>query len=81
MPPPWILIWVTLQYTLVISNSTFDDHLCQLGTVLQRLCRAGLKINAEKSSFFSPEIEYLGFLLIKERIKLVQKKIQAVLDL
>ena len=49
--------------------------------VLQRLHRAGLKINAEKSSFFAPEIEYLGYLLIKDGIKPVQKKIQAVLDL
>ena len=46
-----------LDDLLVISNSTFEDHLRQLSTVLQRLHRAGLKINAEKSSFFSPEIE------------------------
>ena len=70
-----------LDDLLVISNSTFEDHLRQLSTVLQRLRRAGLKINAEKSSFFSPEIEYLGYLLTKEGIKPVQKKIQAVLDL
>ena len=70
-----------LDNLLVISNSTFEDHLRQLSTVLRRLRRAGLKINAEKSSFFSPEIEYLGYLLTKEGIKPVQKKIQAVLDL
>jgi len=70
-----------LDDLLVISNSTFEDHLRQLSTVLQRLRRAGLKINAEKSSFFSPEIEYLGYLLTKEGIKPVQNKIQAVLDL
>ena len=55
-----------LDDLLIISNSTFEDHLRQLSTVLQRLRRAGLKINAEKSSFFSPEIEYLGYLLTKE---------------
>ena len=31
--------------------------------------------------FFAPEIEYLGYLLTKDGIKPVQKKIQAVLDL
>ena len=70
-----------LDDLLIISNSTFEDHLRQLSTVLQRLRRARLKINAEKSSFFSPEIEYLGYLLTKEGIKPAQKKIQAVLDL
>ena len=38
-----------LDDLLIISNSTFEDHLHQLSTVLQRLRRAGLKINAEKS--------------------------------
>ena len=41
--------------------------------------REGLKINAEKSSFFAPVLEYLGYLLIKDGVKLIQKK-QAVLD-
>ena len=32
-------------------------------------------------SFFAPEIEYLGYMLTKDGIKPVQKKVQAVLDL
>ena len=40
-----------------------------------------MKINVEKSAFFAPEIEYLGYLLTKEGIKPVLNKIQAVLDL
>ena len=50
-------------------NSTFEDHLCQLQVVLRRLRRAGLKVNAEKSSFFAPEIEYLDYMLTKDGIK------------
>ena len=70
-----------LDDLLIISNSTFEEHLQQLVTVLKRLQRAGLKINAEKSFFFAPEIEYLGYMLTKEGVKPVQKKVQAVLDL
>ena len=69
-----------LDDLLITSNSTFEDHLCQLHVVLWRLRRAGLKVNAEKSSF-APEIEYLGYLLTKDGIKPVQKKVQAALDL
>ena len=70
-----------LDDLLIISNSSFEDHLQQLKVVLQRLRRVGLKVNAEKSSFFAPEIEYLGYMLTKDGIKPVQKKVQAVLDL
>ena len=70
-----------LDDLLIISNSTFEEHLHQLVVVLKRLRSAGLKINAEKSFFFAPEIEYLGYMLTKEGVKPVQKKVQAVLDL
>ena len=70
-----------LDDLLIISNGSFDDHLQQLDTVLHRLRLVGLKINVEKSAFFAPEIEYLGYLLTKEGIKPVLNKIQAVLDL
>ena len=70
-----------LDDLLIISNGSFDDHLQQLDTVLHRLHIAGLKTNVEKSAFFAPEIEYLGYLLTKEGIKPVLNKIQAVLDL
>ena len=70
-----------LDDLLIISNGSFSNHLRQLDTVLSRLRTAGLKINAEKSAFFAPEIEYLGYLLTKDGIKPVPNKVQAVLDL
>ena len=51
-----------LDDLLIISNGSFDDHLQQLDTVLNRLCLAGLKINVEKSAFFAPEMKYLEYL-------------------
>ncbi len=38
-----------LDDLLVICNAVFEEHLSQLTTVLRRLRRAGLKVNAEKS--------------------------------
>ena len=49
-----------LDDLLIISNLTFEDHLCQLQIVFWRLRRVGPNINAEKSSFFAPETKYLG---------------------
>ena len=52
-----------------------------LRVVFKRLRRVGLKMNAEKLSFFVPEIKCLGHILTKDDINPVQKKVQAILDI
>jgi hypothetical protein len=47
--------------------------------VLRRLCNAGLKVNAEKSTFCALEIEYLGYVLTRDGIKPLSNKVQASL--
>ncbi len=56
-------------------------HLDKLEEVLKRLCDAGLKVNADKLTFCSLEIEYLGYILTREGIKPQNKKVQAILAL
>ena len=41
---------------LIISKTTWDDHLTKLETVLKRLKKAGLKVNAKKSFFGKQEL-------------------------
>jgi hypothetical protein len=53
----------------------------KMETVLTRLRDAGLKVNAAKSSICAHEIEYLGCILTRERIKPQPKKVQAILVL
>jgi hypothetical protein len=48
---------------LCISRNSLKDHLEKLEEVLRRLCDAGLKVNADKSTFCALEIEYLGYVL------------------
>lgn len=66
---------------LIISKGGWDQHLAHLETILQRLQQKGLKINANKSSFGSHEVEYLGYWISRQGIQPVAKKIQAVLAL
>ncbi len=49
--------------------------------MLARLRDTGLKVNAAKTSFCTHEIEYLGYILTREGIKLQPKKVQAILEL
>jgi hypothetical protein len=66
---------------LIITRRTLDEHLQKMETVLTRLCDAGLKVNAAKSSFCAHEIEYLGYILTREGIKPQPKKVQVILAL
>ncbi len=50
-------------------------------TVLTRLRDVGLNDNVAKSSFCAHEIEYLGYILTRERIKPQPKKVQVILAL
>ena len=67
-----------LDDLLVLTSSSWDDHLDKLERVLQRLQAAGLKINANKSFFGRPELEYLGHWVTREGIKPMPQKIQAI---
>ena len=40
-----------LDDLLVLYNTTLKDHIDQLRTILRSLQKAGLRVNAEKSSF------------------------------
>jgi hypothetical protein len=66
---------------LIITRRKLDKHLQRMETVLTRLCDAGLKVNAAKSSFCAHEIEYLGYILTREGIKPQPKMVQAILAL
>ncbi len=62
-----------------ISRSSFEDHLKKLKEVLRRLCNGSLKVNTEKLTICALEIEYLGYILIREGIKPQTNKVQAIL--
>ncbi len=68
-----------LDDLLCISRSSLEDHVEKLEEVLRCLCDAGLKVNAEKSTFCTLEIEYLGYILTRDGIKPQSNKVQAIL--
>ena len=67
-----------LDDLLCISRSSLEDHLKKLYKVLRHLRDAGLKVNAEKSTFCALEIEYLGYILTRDGIKPQSNKVQAI---
>ena len=45
---------------ILCYGKSFSEHLENLGTVLKRLRQFGVKLRAEKCSFFKSEVKYLG---------------------
>jgi hypothetical protein len=64
---------------LCISRSSLEDNLEKLEEVHGHLRDVGIKVNAEKSTFCTVEIEYLGYVLTREGIKPQSNKVQAIL--
>ncbi len=67
-----------LDDLLCISKLSLEDHLEIIEEVLRGLHDAGLKVNAEKSTFCTLETEYLGYVLTRDGIKPQGNKVQAI---
>ena len=65
----------------ILTTTTWEEHLIHIDTVLQRLKDTGLKVNGLKSFFGRSEIEYLGYMLTRNGVKPVQKKVDAILSI
>ena len=69
---------VYIDDLLVITKGTFEEHLETLRQVFQ-LCRQNnIQVNAKKSHFFAPKLEYLGLILSAEGIRADPKKVEAI---
>ena len=56
----WDSVFVYLDDILIVSNS-MENHLRDVGLVLDKLGEAGLRLKPSKCSFARKEVEYLGF--------------------
>jgi hypothetical protein len=66
---------------LLVSKTTFLNHLFEPDEVLRRMRLAGLKINAKKSFFAKDKLEHLGHWVTREGIQPMPKKADAMMHL
>eukprot|EP00957_Ditylum_brightwellii_P205605 15344593-Ditylum_brightwellii.AAC.1 len=59
-------VQVHIDDSLLITNGDWESHLKKIDKVLDRLKRAGLKVNAKKSLISCQELEYLGHWVTKQ---------------
>lgn len=63
---------------IIVYSKSADEHLNHLGTILDRVARAGLKIKLSKSQIFRTAIDYLGFIVSREGLKVNPAKVRAI---
>ena len=56
-----------------------EDHKEHVRKVLETLQKINLQIKSEKSQFYWIEIEFLDYIIIKDRIKIDSEKVRAIL--
>jgi RNase H-like domain found in reverse transcriptase/Reverse transcriptase (RNA-dependent DNA polymerase) len=66
---------------LILTKNSFHDHLQKLSNVLNRLQKAGLKVNAKKSFFAREQLEYLGYWITRNGIQPSLSKVTAIQQL
>lgn len=73
------LLYITYGYDEFPKYfSIANGQINKLEKVLEKLQKAGLKVNASKSHFVAQEIEYLGYWLTRHGIQPIPKKVEAV---
>ena len=65
---------------IIIVGSTFEEHMERSKAVLERLRKAGLKLQPLKCRFFQQEVQYLGHVVSKHGISTDPSKIEKVIQ-
>ncbi|GFS85243.1 retrovirus-related Pol polyprotein from transposon 297 [Trichonephila clavipes] len=66
---------------VIISSSSFTQHIEHLKEVFRLLHEAGLTLNKDKCKFGCDELKYLGLIINKEGIETDEIKVQAIVEM
>ena len=66
---------------IVVFGKSFEDHLCNLRKVFDRLSEAGLTLKPKKCQFLQEEISFLGHIVSKSGIRTDPAKVAAVKEM
>ena len=64
----------------MIYSKTLKEHKEQVNKILDKLIKAGLQVNIEKSEFYVQETAFLGVIVSINSIRMDLRKIQVIVD-
>lgn len=59
-------------------TKTFEEHIQKLDEVFSRLKKHNLQANIKKCNFFTPSVEYLGFIIERGQVRPNPNKVKAI---
>ena len=65
---------------LIFTTGTRQQHTKDVGEVLERLSNAGFRTALEKCKFFRKEVDFLGFIVGTNGIRIDPEKIQSIIE-
>lgn len=65
---------------LLVSSSSFDDHLCRLSLLFKKISVSGMTLKFSKCAFFRNEIKFLGHVITPLGMSMDPCKLTAVRD-
>jgi hypothetical protein len=74
-----VFVIIYLNDTLIFSK-TEEEHKGYIKKILRKLINENLRIKIKKTEFYAKEVDFLGFVIGREGVKMDKKKIQAVLE-
>ena len=66
---------------ILVSGVDDADHLVNLGKVFDRINQTGVTVNKTKCCFFADEVEYVGFIIDKDGVRITPTKIKSILEI
>ena len=63
---------------ILIYLKTYDNYVRDVQKILQALIDANIKIKPKKTEFYKTEVKFLEYIVLREELKMDQKKIKAI---
>lgn len=63
---------------ILVTGATEEQHLKNLGEVLCRLQKYGLRVKKSKCAFMQESVEYLGYRIDAQGVHTTAEKVQAI---
>jgi len=65
---------------ILVYLKTLNEHVKHVSEILEALARVSLQLKPEKCEFHITKVDFLGFVVTSEGIRVSELKIQAVLS-
>jgi len=65
---------------ILIYSETEEEHMGHIQKVLEHLCSARLYARPEKCEFFSPSVDFLGYIVSRDGVRMDPDKLKAIAE-